>query len=622
MNVLPASSHYWKYGIMFKADDAVENDDKYLYCSFGSYNSVYYAPYLVIDYNTPYGYEYAKDASISYTYRSSLYLDAGKTYIFQTEKATDYSNCDTELYLFKSDMTPGNDSWFNDDISISSPVNRYSRIEAEIKNSGWYTIMAKCYDYSGKNGICSKGYCNIYKIDSETQEKTLMKKNAQLGGYRLALPEYMYINSSYMYNSFISATNNLDTVMFAISEDESSDKKVIGYNDDYSGDGDYNWGRASRIKQTYTKDNKPRYIFVTSFSPTLTGSADIYGMCEGSYSNTRMFPNLNADDSIISAPDTKAYNCIAYSGGITSEWINPDFTLVGGCLTPWYNEDNQIAFDNFYGNNPPRYVGATTYSVTENESDAVINVYKKGASWTHASVRKPANDQMHGYAWESKLGSAERVFHSLHSLDNDEYASAYGLIERRYKIAENDSNAISSAYSSNSFKNNEITFDESVEAGLTVVQDIEITYKETDILNNKIKEIASGEISEFDRLYFDWINKVSNDEVLSVLSDSTYYIQTSEYDKLSDLIDNNEELVYVIINKYLNEDADVFLTTLFNDKVIKKNTKTLELANAIRIENNKVSMESLDDKVYIAPTYETNVICFIKDILSNSEILF
>ncbi len=104
------------------------------------------------------------------------------------------------------------------------------------------------------------------------------------------------------------------------------------------------------------------------------------------------------------------------SGGITSEWINPNFTLVGGYLTPWYNKDNQVAFDNFYGNNPQRYIGATTYSVTDNETDAVINVYKNGDTWTHASVRKPANNQMHGYAWESKLGTAERIFHTLHSL--------------------------------------------------------------------------------------------------------------------------------------------------------------------------------------------------------------
>lgn len=613
-------SHYWKYGIMFKADDAVENGNKSLYSSFGSYNSVYYAPYLVIDYNTIYDYEFAQDAPLSYTYKSSLYLEAGKEYIFQTEKATDYFNCDTELYLFKSDITDcvndGDYSWFNDDISS---INKYSKIEVSIPVSGSYILMVKCYDSVGKNGVCTSGYCNIYKIDPKTQSKTLLKENAKLGGYRIALPENMYINNYINYNSF-TVTNNIDTVMYVLSEDETKNKKVIGYNDDYNGGGTYNWYRASRIKQKYSRDNKPRYIFVTSFSPTITGNVDIYGMCKDSYSNVSMFPNLNEDDSIISASKTTAYNCISYSGGITSEWINPNFTLVGGYLTPWYNKDNQVAFDNFYGNNPPRYIGATTYSVTDNETDAVINVYKNGDTWTHASVRKPANNQMHGYAWESKLGAAERIFHTLHSLDNDENASGYGHIERRYKIKDKFT-LKSDSYSKMNL--NDITFEKSVKEGLTAIQNIEINDKEIYLLENIIQDINSNEISEFNRLYFDWINKILDDNVLSVLSDSSYYLNIPEYKKLSDFIDSNEKIIYLVINKYINEDtADVFLTTLFNDKVVKKNTSTLELANDIRIKNNEISMKSLDDDIYIAPTYKTNVICFIKAILSDSNLLF
>ena len=37
-------------------------------------------------------------------------------------------------------------------------------------------------------------------------------------------------------------------------------------------------------------------------------------------------------------------------------------------LLPWYNSNNVIALDNFYGNNPPRYSGAMTYEVTTNEN--------------------------------------------------------------------------------------------------------------------------------------------------------------------------------------------------------------------------------------------------------------
>lgn len=607
-------------GLMFKADDSVENGDKSLYCSFGSYNSGYYAPYLVIDYTTPYGYEYKENAPISYTYRTNINLNANQKYIFQTEKSTSNADCDTELYLFKNDMNPGNYSWFNDDMSSSS---RYSKIEAEIKESGSYVLMAKCYDSIGKSGVCNKGYCNIYQIDANTQTKTLLKENALLGGYRLALNENNYFSKYDIYNSFTANLNNCDTVMYAFSEDTSNNtKKVIGYNDDYSGSGDFYWGRASRIKQSYDNNNKPRYIFVSAyFESTSNGYADIYGLCKGTYSSVT-FPNLKEDDSIVSAPYTMAYNCIAYSGGLTNEWINPQLTLANNnniYLTPWYNEDNEKALDNFYGNNPPRYEGATTYTVTNNPSESVINVYKNGNQWTHASVRKPGNNQPHGYGWESKLGNGPRVFHALNSLDNDDTdsKSAYGHVERRYKIA--DSNTKSASYNLAKTNINEITFEDSVELGLTKVQNINIENNELNLLNNELKLLSNNEKNEFDVLYSDWINKILNDDELSVVSNSAIFIQIDEYKKLSQYIDNNNKLLYYIIDEYINSEQDVFITTLFNDKVVANNEKTIEAANNIRNKNNNISARSINDSVYIAPTYETNALCFIKEILNDES---
>ena len=54
-------------------------------------------------------------------------------------------------------------------------------------------------------------------------------------------------------------------------------------------------------------------------------------------------------------------------------------------LLPWYNSNNVIALDNFYGNNPPRYSGAMTYEVTTNENDAIVNVYQNGNEWTQVN---------------------------------------------------------------------------------------------------------------------------------------------------------------------------------------------------------------------------------------------
>lgn len=76
------------YGILFKSTDSVENGNSSLYASFGSYNQIYYSPYLVIDYTTPYNYMAEENVPVTYTYHTSLNLTAGKTYIFQTEKAS------------------------------------------------------------------------------------------------------------------------------------------------------------------------------------------------------------------------------------------------------------------------------------------------------------------------------------------------------------------------------------------------------------------------------------------------------------------------------------------------------------------------------------------------------
>ncbi len=605
------ATHYnCAYGIIFKADDLVENgDDGLLYASFGSYKNGYYSPYLVIDYKTPYNYKYAENVPISYTYNTTLNLNEGEKYIFQTEKATDYPNCDTELYLFKTDITEElnyrNYTWFNDDMSNVTPINRYSKIEVTIPVSGSYKLMAKCYDPIGKDGLCTKGYCNIYKINYKTQEKVLLKENAQLGGYRMALPSGMKFSTS-KYNSFTTNINNCDPVMYILGENETQ-RKVIGYNDDYKSKGDYNWGKDARVKQNYILD-KPRYIFVSSFSLT-SGKCDIYGMCEGMYSSYN-FPNLNEDDGIKSAPGSLAYNCISYSGGITIDWVDP----ITNVLSPWYNINSEQAFDNFYGNNPPRYSGAMTYTETTNEDEAVINLYKNGDSWTHASVRKPANEQLHGYSWESKLGSSYRIFHTLNSLnyDNPNSDKAYGHIEKRYKIA--DSN-INSETKSNYILKNEITYSESLKSGLTKIQNINITKSENMIIKNKVKNIKSEVTDNFNFLYYDWIKNSINDEVISLSSFSSNYTKTIEYEKLSEFIDGNDELVELIISMYLNDSSNVFIITLFNDKVVCKNEKSLKIANSIRENNNIISYASENSDTYVAPTFDTNARCFIKEIL-------
>ena len=558
-------------------------------------------------------------------------MNAGQRYIFKTGKATNFDNSDTELYLFKTDSTgnTGSNSWSNDDINSS---NHFSKIDVTIPESGRYILLAKKYTSSNGYSFMDSNRCNIYQVDPQTQVETLICENAKLGGY--ILPIQQNIENNNTYNSFTTDTS-CDIIMCVIGEDNSSsylNRKIIGYNDDYRGEGDYYWCVASRLEQEYT-DSNPRYVFVSLFSNTNPQTVDVYGMCKGKYPKTNQFPNIKEDDLIVSASPSTYYNCIAYSGGITVQWVNPT-----SHLSPWYNSNTITAFDNFYGNNPPRYSEAMTYTVTSNTDEAVINLYKHNNSFTHASVRKPGNNQLHGYAWESKIGPAERVFHDINSLNNNDsnYEYAYGHIERRYKIA-----------NGNSTKglNSNITCEESLKLGLTKVQNINMNEKEISILSKKVGAISQKEKDLLNNAIYKWKTSVLSDVNLKTVSNSSLFMNTAEYKNLSNLIDTNLNYLYYIIEMFINRSDDVFLNTLLDDKIVSRNTKTINTATSIREEKNSISrasyirknvenksdsatlvtsdcnIDSANNTVYIAPTYRTNALSFIKVLLNDNKIL-
>ena len=68
-------------------------------------------------------------------------------------------------------MEPGNNSWYNNDISSN---NRYSQIEATISSTGTYTLMAKCF--TSPQALVSyaapTGHCNIYETNPDTNVAT------------------------------------------------------------------------------------------------------------------------------------------------------------------------------------------------------------------------------------------------------------------------------------------------------------------------------------------------------------------------------------------------------------------------------------------------------------------
>lgn len=556
------------------------------FCS-SEYSTASYRPYVVVTYEPIYEYKYKEDAPIQYTYRTSLNLTAGQTITLSTGKATLYNDVDTVIHLFKSSNPTESTSWGNDDYGST----RYSQLSVEIPTTGTYTLLVRCYSNQ-------TGYCNVYK------DGVMLKENALLGGYKLLCLS----NVTGTQNFFTANSSGVDTILYVMDNMH----RVVAYNDDYnyqneSEVGDFNWGNHSRVHMNMT--NAPAYVFVCGFSSSAMGTTDIYSNCRDGFAISGSFPNLKAIDSIIAASNSDLYNCIAWSGGIAHTWINPDLSHPSEILSPWYNSNNITAFNNFYGNNPQRYAGATTYVNTANANESIIDVYSKNGTWTHAAVRTPGNDQPHGYDWESKCGRLQRIFHSRYSLQG----TSYGNVSRYYKI----SNAVSLSELDGL---NAVTFESSVASGRTVIQKIKLSDFERETIRNNIECLNDSVTMEFSRLYNKWKESVTNHETIRLSSNSNDFVTLPEYKLLAQLISSNRNAWYLVVDQYL-QDGDVFSMTLFNHTIVANNDKTLSLADAVRKANNLISESSLKSDVYIAPTYETNVMCFIKELLNRTDFI-
>jgi hypothetical protein len=110
-----------------------------------------------------------------------------------------------------------------------------------------------------------------------------------------------YLRSDHDLNEVINYfTCNLtgDSKLFVESYETGYNGRILGYNDDYAGTGDFTWGNSSRVKKTYSQ--RMWNCFLSTFSsnnPTRT--CDLYARCKN-YTITNFFPNLNLDDEITS----------------------------------------------------------------------------------------------------------------------------------------------------------------------------------------------------------------------------------------------------------------------------------------------------------------------------------
>jgi hypothetical protein len=486
-------------------------------------------------------YDHAIDTSFNYSHYSTVYLTAG-SHVFETSGST----ISRSLTVFnQSNYTY---SWAN----VNSGPGGESGLYLNVGLAGYYSIMLRPY-------TTGYGTTDII-LDGAT-----LVSGAIIGGrtYSMGTVKGGPLN---FFTCRLSAGD--DTRMIASRYFASSAR---GYNDDYSTAGDWSWGLASRIKKDFATDSV-QYGYVCAYSPTSTGVSDVYlgNLNSNVYAaNYPEFPLLKPDDAIKAANNTGMYNCISWSGGITSTWVwPPSWSSTYSCSG---SDMDVTCFDNFYGNSPARYPGAWTYTRTgATVNNAVVDVWALNGHYTHGSVRKPGNNHPHGYDWESKPGGLTRTFHPRNALQNN--SGGYGWVINYYihtgAYARNAANAYS-------FETDE----DAVKAGVAVFEKAQLTDESSKKLRQFTDKVSASFTSRFEELYRTWKKTW---EANAIYSDPAAYCKNKEFETMAAYaMTSPRDAMMLIFDKYVNGN-DHFIGELLWSMTKEKYTKLLTEVKAER----------------------------------------
>ncbi len=264
--------------------------------------------------------------------------------------------------------------------------------------------------------------------------------------------------------------------------------------------------------------------------------ADVYLGLEFSSPQIRsIFPNLPSNNSFKSGLANYTYNCISWSVERTDYWEWP-----GDRGSSYYHSNLLTAFDKLYSAYGYTRSGATA-------DNAGIALWASNGEYTHASIRKNANTQKpHGFEWESKCGSLERVMHTRDALDG----KSYGKIAHYYKPTSN-------VYS--------------------ISQSITKDTVNTLSLKNRISlkaSLASRKITEFEEAYSAW-KKTWNNIAVAVHSNPRKYAESKEYATLLKVCTEMGKASWPLFIEKL-ADGDILSVNLINDLTFTDNIKLMD----------------------------------------------
>ena len=545
---------------------------------------------------------------ITYTYHRKLSLTKG-TYTFMTGPIDedDFYSVDPVMYLYKID-DPHNYSYYNDD---ASGRGRHSQITATLPAGDYYLVIRAYSSSYASTTTGRQGLINVY------QNGSILNSQTPVAGYVVDVdsPNTGIINYFTAYSSGIPA--------FYLEEKSSRKVKFFGETYFYVPPMEQMWIDDARLRLTKPSANDRYRMLVTCVGAfgAYYGNCDVYGSCQqvlDSDGFSKDFPNLKSNDAIYSsASGTYVYNCASWAGGLTYGWTWNGITankysssLVGPNYGSPYIWDS---WDAYFGNTPQRYAGAIAYTRDGAHSgNGVIAVWStsdKISDVTHFSCRATANNQPHGYAWESKPGGARRIFHPRDALSG----SLYGSIIAYYRDASVSDDPTTMATRGLSTAN-KLTFEESIKRGLTVIKEVTLTPEQ----ENKISQITTRSSSSFadtkiSALYNAWEKAISTPEH-QLLSNPSSLIEIPEGKDFMDYCSKNKKEAFLFFAKlyFVNKEKTVAKEISYNMFC----TLFTEYADIIEKVKQEWKEKQYDEKgAYIAPLPETFLKEYVKKLI-------
>ena len=497
----------------------------------------------------PMAYTAERDKVLYYTIRRLEDYTAGQSVDVDVTMAcdADENTFDTYIEIFPVD---GNSTY---------SLHGTNTLTAEIDLSGFYYVLVRPAD-NNRWGTCD------FNIDSSRYFE-----NVPVNSCLTVLPASSE-DSNY---SCFALGKNCDTMSMIVTPANN----FYGYKDDGGSPhafSDVEWGLDSHIERRLLPGWGHFATLYNSLPYSSSAStADVYTISHtlvNYYANIAPFyPDYKSNDQMTSGKATNSYSGFSWALG---EWI--------GNVALWWTDPSDD-YEAEWLEEQANIRGYTAQGATA--QNAVVDLYANDFGLAHAAVKNKGHYFAAGYAWESKLGARERVFHPRYALEGDAagYVTYYLLKLPSYQYA--------------------------LPVDMRVIENAEFTEEEREFLLHGADGISSTVAAGFSKLW-----EVCSDE--SLFRDFLSLRQFERLDHYADLLaycSKNPETLYTIC--LLAADDNLMAVKLLGDMTAKDNR---ELFKSVTSDSRRHRVNG-EGKALARPV-RTEAVLYIKGLINGGRL--